>query len=146
MKANKSLSLKLAAAVGAASATLLLNAAAADHPKPDLSKLPPAATKQGVTYAGDVKGILDKSCIKCHGAEKPKARLRLDSLAGALKGGEGGKVITPGDATKSPMLVSVARIGHEDEWMPPKNNKAKIEPLTTDQVSLLRAWIEQGAK
>lgn len=146
MKINKSRSLKLATMACAVAATMLLNAAAADHPKPDLSKLPPAATKQGVTYASDVKAILDKSCAKCHGAEKPKAKLRLDSLEGALKGGEDGKVITPGDATKSPMLVSVARIGHEDEWMPPKNNKAKIEPLTTEQVSLIRAWIEQGAK
>lgn len=146
MNANKSRSLRLIPATLAASAALLLNAAAADHPKPDLSKLPPAAAKQGVTYASDVKAILDKSCAKCHSGEKPKAKLRLDSLAGALKGSESGKVITPGDATKSPMLVSVARIGHEDEWMPPKNNKAKIEPLSTEQVSLIRAWIEQGAK
>ncbi|MEK7707333.1 MAG: c-type cytochrome domain-containing protein, partial [Verrucomicrobiota bacterium] len=58
--------------------------------KVDTSKLPPASDKQGVTYAGDIKPIFDKSCIKCHGAEKPKAKLRLDSLAGALKGGEDG--------------------------------------------------------
>jgi hypothetical protein len=44
------------------------------------------------------------------------------------------------------LLISVACIGPEDSWMPPKNNKAKIEPLSTEQVALIRAWIEQGAK
>jgi len=34
----------------------------------------------------------------------------------------------------------------EDLFMPPKDNKAKIPPLTKDQVGLIRAWIEQGAK
>lgn len=148
MQIKKSLSLKLIALTISTSVALLATAQAQEPAKSkvDLSKLPPAAAKQGITYAGDIKGMLDKSCIKCHGAEKPKARLRLDSLEGVLKGGEDGKVITPGDGTKSMLLISVARIGHEDSWMPPKNNKAKIEPLTTEQVGLIRAWIDQGAK
>jgi hypothetical protein len=148
MHIKKSLSLKLVALTLGASATLLTTSPAADQAKAtiDLSKLPPAAAKQGVTYAGDIKAILDKSCVKCHGAEKPKAKLRLDSLEGVLKGGEDGKVITPGDGTKSMLLISVARIGPEDSWMPPKNNKANIKPLSTEQVGLIRAWIEQGAK
>src|SRR5574340_643548 len=59
----------------------------------DLSKLPPAATKQGVTYAADIKPVFDAACTKCHGEQKPKGHLRLDSLEGALKGGEDGKVV-----------------------------------------------------
>jgi hypothetical protein len=112
----------------------------------DLSKLPPAATKTGVTYATDIKPIFEKSCVKCHSGEKAKAKLHLDSLAGALKGNKDGKVIEPGNSTKSPLVVSVACIGDEEEWMPPKNNKAKIAPLTAEQVGLIRAWIDQGAK
>ena len=42
----------------------------ADKKAVDLSKIPPASTKTGVTYATDIKPIFDKSCIKCHGAEK----------------------------------------------------------------------------
>lgn len=114
--------------------------------KVDTSKLPPAATKQGVTYAGDIKAILDKSCVKCHGAEKPKAKLRLDSLEGALKGGENGKSIIPGKSAESTLVHSIAWLGEEDYWMPPKDNKAKIAPLTKEQVGLIRAWIDQGAK
>ena len=112
----------------------------------DTSKLPPAAAKQGVTYAGDIKAIFDKSCVKCHGAEKPKAKLRMDSLEGVLKGSADGKVIEAGNSAKSALVHSVAQLGDEDHWMPPKNNKAKIAPLTKDEVGLIRAWIDQGAK
>lgn len=114
--------------------------------KIDTSKLPPAATKQGVTYAGDIKAILDKSCTKCHGAEKSKAKLRLDSLAGALKGGENGKIIEVGKSAESAMVHSISWVGDEDYWMPPKDNKANIPQLTKEQVGLIRAWIDQGAK
>jgi len=112
----------------------------------DTSKLPPAATKQGVTYAGDIKAIFDKSCVKCHGAEKPKAKLRMDSLAGVLKGSADGTVIEAGNSAKSALVHAVAQLGDEDHWMPPKNNKAKIAPLTKDEIGLIRAWIDQGAK
>jgi mono/diheme cytochrome c family protein len=112
----------------------------------DVAKIPPAAAKTGVTFATDIKPILDQSCIKCHGADKPKAKLRLDSLEGALKGSEHGKVIAPGKATESQLLVSIAHQGDPDLYMPPPNNKARIPPLTPSQVGLIRAWIDQGAK
>lgn len=112
----------------------------------DTTKLPPAAAKPGVTFATDIKPILDKSCVKCHGAEKPKAKLRLDSLEGALKGSADGKIIEAGNSAKSPMVHAIGQLGDEDHWMPPKNNKAKIAPLTTEQIGLIRAWIDQGAK
>jgi len=114
--------------------------------KVDVSKLPPAAEKQGVTYAGDIKAIFDGGCIKCHGAEKPKARLRLDSLAGALKGGEDGRVIEAGKSAGSLLIHCVAHAGDPDLYMPPPKNKANIPPLTKEQIGLLRAWIDQGAK
>jgi mono/diheme cytochrome c family protein len=123
-------------------AGLALAAIAAD----EASKLPPPAEQKDVTYAKDIKPIFDKSCIKCHGEQKPKARLRLDSLAGALKGGEDGKVIAPGNSAKSMLVHCVGQIGDKDYWMPPPKNKANIAPLTKDEVALIRAWIDQGAK
>jgi len=114
--------------------------------KVDTSKLPPASDKKGVTYATDIKPIFDKSCVKCHGAERPKAKLRLDSLKGALKGSSDGKVIEPGKSAESILVHNVARLSEEDYWMPPPDNKAKIPPLTSEQIGLIRAWIDQGAK
>ena len=111
------------------------------------SKLPPASTKPGVTYAADIKSILDTSCAKCHSGDKPKARLKLDTLENALKGGKDGKVIIAGDSAKSPLILSAAHLtGDKDLWMPPPHNKAGIKPLTPDQIGLVRAWIDQGAK
>ncbi len=126
-----------------------LNAGLAAEKKkkaPDLSKLPPPASQQGVTYQAEIKSIFDHSCVKCHGPEKPKAKLRLDSLEGAWKGSENGKVIEPGHSTTSVLLINVAHASDEDDWMPPPKNKLDIEPLSRDQVALIRAWIDQGAK
>ena len=122
---------------------LAISAPAADV---DVSKLPPASTQKDVTFAKDIKPIFDKSCVKCHGAEKPKAKLRLDNLEGVLKGSADNKVIEPGNSAKSILVHNVAHLGEEDYWMPPPDNKDKIPPLTKDQIGLIRAWIDQGAK
>jgi len=114
--------------------------------KVDTSKLPPAASVTGVTYAKDIKPIFEKSCIKCHGSEKQKAKLRLDSLEAALKGSENGKVVLPGDSAGSILVHNVAHIGDEDDFMPSPDNKDKIPPLKPEQIGLIRAWIDQGAK
>src|ERR1043166_5816493 len=147
---NKSVSRKplvLVLSSGAIALAIAVHAAEKDKKtKVDVSKLPPASSKQGVTYANDIKAIFDKSCVKCHGAEKPKAKLRLDSLAGALKGSENGKVIEPGKSAESVLVINVAHLGDEDDWMPPPDNKAKIPPLTPEQIGLIRAWIDQGAR
>ena len=119
--------------------------AAADDATPDT--LPPVAAKTGVTYAADIKPILDESCVKCHSGDKPRGHLKLDSLEGALKGGKDGQVIVAGDSAKSPLVQAVAHVSKDDDdWMPPLHNKAGIGPLTPGQIGLIRAWIDQGAK
>jgi mono/diheme cytochrome c family protein len=124
----------------------LFIAQGADKKAIDLSKIPAASSKAGVTYATDIKPIFDKSCIRCHGAEKPKARLRLDGLEAVLKGGEDGKVILSGNSADSVLVHCVAHAGKPDTFMPPPKNKANLPPLTSDQIGLIRAWIDQGAK
>jgi hypothetical protein len=112
----------------------------------DVSKIPPASDKKDVTFATDIKPIFDKSCVKCHGAEKPKGHLRLDSREGTLKGSEDGKVVEPGNGAKSLLVQNIAFVGDPDLYMPPPKNKANIGPLTKEQIGLIRAWIDQGAK
>jgi mono/diheme cytochrome c family protein len=110
---------------------------------PDIKKLPAPAAKTGVTFDADIKPIFEKACFKCHGPEKQKAKLRVDSLAAVKKGGEDGDILSVGKSEKSRLVHSVARILDEDENMPPEG---KGDPLTKDQVALVRAWIDQGAK
>ena len=112
----------------------------------DTSKLPAPSTKTGVTYATDIKPIFDASCIKCHGEQKPKGKLRLDSLENVLKGGEDGKVVEPGKSEKSMLVLNIAHLGDEDDFMPPPKNKLGLKKLTDEQIGLVRAWIDQGAK
>src|SRR5438552_17791172 len=90
-----------------------------DLNKLDLGKLPPPADKKGLTYAKDIRPLFEASCFRCHGEEKQKGELRLDSLNAVLKGGEDGKVVIPGDSKKSVLVVAVAQID-EEFAMPPK--------------------------
>ena len=112
-----------------------------------VAQLPPASTKTGVTYADDIKPILDSSCADCHSGNKAKAHLHLDSLAGVLKGSKEGKIVKPGDSANSLLVKSVAHLSRDSEsWMPPLHNKEGIKPLLPEEIGLIRAWIDQGAK
>ena len=108
----------------------------------DVSKLPPASTQKEVTFAKDIKPMLEKACFKCHGEEKQKAKLRVDSAEAIKKGSENGEVIVVGNSAKSSLVHTVAGLV-EDMLMPPED---KGDPLTKEQIGLLRAWIDQGAK
>jgi hypothetical protein len=64
-----------------------------------------------------------------------------------LKGTKQGPILTPGDSANSFIVKVVAHVpADHDSWMPPLNNRAGIKPLTIEQIGLLRAWIDQGAK
>ena len=126
----------------------VLNSISAEKSKAtvDVSKLPPASSQKDVAYDKDIKPIFDKSCVSCHGPEKSKAKLRLDTLPAVLKGGEDGKVVEAGDSAASVLVHNIAHLGDPDDYMPPPKNKAGIPPLTPEQIGLIRAWIDQGAK
>jgi len=127
--------------------TLAASFVAATSAFAQATKLPPPSTQTGVTYAADIKPIFDASCVKCHTGDKPKAHLHMDTLDGVLKGTKQGKIVTPGDSAKSFLIQAVAHLTKDhDSWMPPLKNKAGIKPLTPEQIGLIRAWIDQGAK
>jgi cytochrome c553 len=106
----------------------------------DASKLP-TATPAPIDFARDVRPIFEKTCYSCHGAEKQKSNYRLDSRPHAMKGGDLGVLpIVAGDSAHSPLIHYVSGL-HPEVTMPPKG-----EPLTSAQVGVLRAWIDQGAK
>src|SRR5438874_923481 len=104
----------------------------------DESKLPPAATVK-IDFTLDIQPILEKTCWRCHGSERPKSHFRLDNRMSALKGGENGIDIIPGNSAKSPLIHYVTRLVPDMEMPPP----GKGDPLTPEQVGLLRAWIDQ---
>ena len=85
-----------------------------------------------------VRPLLAEQCYSCHGAEKQKGHLRLDSPAAIRAGGESGAVIVPGDPAKSRLIIAVG-YQSEDLKMPPKQR------LTARQVTDLTEWVKLGA-
>lgn len=121
-------------------AMLGLIGAAAPAAGPLTARLPAPASRQ-VDFATEVRPIFEQSCFRCHGPERPKSRFRLDNRAAALAGGSRGTAIIPGESARSALILYVARLDPE-MTMPPEG---KGEPLTTEQIATLRAWIDQGA-
>ena len=109
----------------------------------DLSaKLPPAA-KAKVSYKKDIKPLIEKSCLNCHGPKKrPKGKFRIDTRELALKGGYEGVAIIPGKSEKSP-LIYYMNYQVIDFEMPPEGKK-DYPKLNREQIGLMRAWIDQG--
>lgn len=189
--------------------TLLAAGALAAVAEVDLTKLPPAASQKGVTFAKDIKPLLDASCVRCHGEKEKKGGVRLDSLEAVLKGGKSGSIVQSGESTKSKLVISISQLDPESA-MPPQKRGGRgprgpggpggdtrltplngstnkpyggrmvpavrrtnapagnptgggeslrpagpggpgggfqpPKPLTPEQVGLVRAWIDQGAK
>jgi hypothetical protein len=173
-----------------------------DISKVDVSKLPPASDQKDVAFDKDILPLFKDSCVRCHGSQRPRGGLRMDSLEAVLKGGHEGKMVVPGDSKNSLLVAAAARID-DNIAMPPKrrprggpgggggaggpppgaqppgqqggpeggpgpgagaggNTNAPgggpggpggpgrggppPKPLTAEQVGLVRAWIDQGAK
>src|SRR4051794_2988094 len=98
-----------------------------DFSKLDISKLPPAAEKKGLTYANDIRPILEAACFRCHGQERAKGDLQLDNLEALLNGGKDGKIVVTGDSKKSPLVIAVAQLDDETA-MPPKRRQGRGGP------------------
>ncbi len=105
----------------------------------DVSKLPPAASRQ-VDFVKDIQPIFAENCYGCHGRKKQEAAFRLDHKPTAFKGGELGPAIVPGKSADSLLIHLVAGLREDVGRMPRKG-----DPLTAEQLGLLRAWIDQGA-
>jgi hypothetical protein len=91
----------------------------------------------GEADAERVRTLLETRCVSCHGPEKQKGGLRLDSRTAVLKGGESGPGAVAGDPDRS-LLLRAVRHDAGELRMPPK------ERLQPDQVDLLKLWIRDG--
>src|SRR2546430_14687257 len=101
----------------------------------------PASGENKVDFAKQIQPLLQQNCVKCHGPEKQKGKLRLDSKEAALKGGKDGVVIVAGDADKSELYRRITLPKGDDDIMPNEG-----DPLSKEQTDLVRGWINQGAE
>jgi ankyrin repeat protein len=99
-----------------------------------------------IDFAQQIKPLLERSCVACHSGEKPRSHFRLDSREAVLRGGDSGAAaVVPGHGEKSPLIDYVSGRVPESE-MPSRAVQDRFPALTTDEVALFRAWIDQGAE
>lgn len=93
-----------------------------------------------VSFEQQVWPILQASCTECHDSRSAFSNLRLDNAEGIMAGGDLGKVVVPGEPDNSPLVLRVALPEDDLDFMPIEG-----DPLTEEQIELMRKWIEQGA-
>lgn len=101
-----------------------------------------AYSDEQIDYARQIKPLLAKRCYACHGALKQQGGLRLDTAIFARKGGDGGPAVEPGKSDESLLIEAVQGVDGVRR-MPPKDEG---EALPAEDIALLRAWIDQGAR
>lgn len=97
-----------------------------------------------LTYAADIKPILDQHCVECHkqgGKGTEISGLLLDSYAATMRGTKYGPVVIPGQAINSTLYRLIT--GKADPSLHMPHDRA---PLSEDAVNKIKAWIDQGAK
>ena len=98
----------------------------------------PSALSRKVDFAEDVKPILAKSCTTCHANGKSKGGFNIDHIHSFVGGGDSGPAVISGNSGKS-LLIELLLSNDPDERMPVKG-----DPLSLEEVAIMRAWIDQG--
>jgi mono/diheme cytochrome c family protein len=98
------------------------------------------AEEAQVNYDEHIKPIFRQHCLKCHGEDKHKADLNLQSYATAIKGGSGGSALVTGRAAQS-LLYQAITNPDDDARMPP-NKRA----IPQQQIATIQTWIASGLR
>jgi hypothetical protein len=89
-------------------------------------------------FESKIRPLFAQRCWECHGPNEQWNGLRLDSADAALRGGDSGPPIVPGNPEQSLLLKAVVRTG--ELKMPPD------DPLAAEEIESLRHWIANGAR
>jgi len=112
-----------------------------DDVQPEIQPLQIKNLEEARVYEDLVQYIFNKNCISCHGAQKQKGQLRLDTYQFVLTGGKSGQIIKSGDIGHSEMIRRILLDESDDKHMPPKGKL----PLRDFEVQLLKWWVQSGA-
>src|SRR3954469_5278043 len=99
-----------------------------------------ARAEDKVDFTKQIEPIFKETCYSCHGAEKQKGKLRMDSPEAFTKCGDNGPVFTAGDPAKSDLYRRITLPHDHDDIMPPKG-----DPLKKEQTELVAKGIKEGA-
>jgi WD40 repeat protein len=117
--------------------------------KKDPKDLPPIPTvdlkrKEPIEYSKDIEPIFENKCFVCHSGSIIESKFDMSTYAGVMKGGKrdasGSKAVVPGKSAESHLFLYCSR--QKKPIMPPKSE----EPLNSQEVTLIKMWIDEGAK
>ncbi len=123
----------------AAALLVTLPAAALSAEPPKQPALPPSANRP-VDFIRDIQPIFAERCNHCHGPDEQEGQLRLDAKAIVMRGGKSGPLLIAGKSAESLLIGRVVGLGTE------KRMPLEDDALSDEQIGLLRAWVDQGAK
>jgi len=121
---------------------LLAPSSLADKKKNTAAPIPVVALnrKEPVRYTQDIEPILVNKCMFCHSGPVKEAKLDMANYETLMKGGKSGPPIIAGKFAESLLIKRAGKT--EKPFMPPKSE----EPLTPEELALIKLWIDQGAK
>jgi len=113
--------------------------AVADSKAPAIKPIP--NIQEAVLYKDAIQPLLQARCYNCHGPNKKKGKLRLDTPEFIWKGGEDGKVIDTAKVDESELIKRLLLASTDEDHMPPKEKPQ----LTKTEIDLLHWWVSTGA-
>jgi WD40 repeat protein len=96
--------------------------------------------KDAVQFDKEIVPILVKKCQVCHSGANKESQFDISTPELLMKGGKRGRPIVPGKSAESLLVLLAGKT--KKPFMPPKDE----EPLTPQELALLKLWIDQGAK
>jgi WD40 repeat protein len=138
--------MRAVAALTLLAALAVSSVAPTQEPKKDPKDLPPIPTialkrTEPVEYSRDIEPIFENKCTVCHSGSIVEAKFDMSTHAGVLKGGKRGPAVVPGKSAESNLFLFCSR--QKKPHMPPPKTD---EPLTSQELSVIKLWIDEGAK
>ncbi len=97
-----------------------------------------------VDFEKEILPILRRNCLACHSSTNSENDLILETPQTILKGGIEGPAVVAGKSSDSLLFTTAAHI--EESFMPPEENEVGARNLTSQELGLLKIWIDQGAQ
>lgn len=108
---------------------------------PSVANLSASSPASVAFFASRVAPIFEDKCVQCHGTQKKKGKLRLDTFDYVMKGGKDGPVVKPGDPKNSELYRRITLPRDSKDAMPAEGKPG----LTAAELRLVEFWIASGA-
>jgi uncharacterized membrane protein len=109
--------------------------------EPIASGTVPSTPASVAFFSARVEPIFDDKCVQCHGPQKKKGKLRLDTFDFVIQGGKDGLIVRPGDLKNSELYRRITLPRDDKDAMPAEGKPG----LTEIELKVIEFWITSGA-